>query len=65
VGLTPGDLARATDLRRLAGDPRCSLADALTVALLERMGATRIATFDRRPYSLLRAVGARRFEFVP
>lgn len=65
VGLTPSDLARATDLRRLAADPRCSLAHALTVALVERVGAARIATFDRRPYSLLRAVGARRFEFVP
>ncbi len=65
VGPTRADVARASELRRLAAEPRCSLADALTVALAERLGAVRIATFDRRPYSVLRAVAGRSFELVP
>ena len=62
---TPGDLERARELRRLAVDPRCSLADALTVALVERTGAAQVATLDRRPYALLRAVSGASFELVP
>ncbi len=65
VAPTGPDLARARTLRHLAVDPRCSLADALTVALAERIGAARVATFDRRPYSLLRSVAGVSFELVP
>jgi uncharacterized protein len=65
VAPTGSDLARARTLRRLAVDPRCSLADALTVAVAERIGAARVATFDRRPYSLLRSVAGVSFELVP
>jgi uncharacterized protein len=65
LGPTGADLARARDLRRLALDPRCSLSDALTVTLVERLGAARVATFDRRPYSVLRSVAGAWFDFVP
>lgn len=65
VAPTRADLERARELRRLAVEPRCSLADAVTVALAERMGAARVATFDRRPYSVLRAVAGSRFALVP
>jgi len=53
VGPTPSDVARARALRRAAGDA-VSLADALTAALAERLPARRVATFHRRPYSMLR-----------
>ncbi len=65
VAPTRADLARARELRTLAVDPRCSLADALTVALVERLGATRVATFERRPYALLRSVSEVPFKLVP
>lgn len=54
VAPTRHDLRRASQLRRAAGDQRPSLADALTVAIAERMGATVIATLDRRPYAIMR-----------
>ena len=65
VAPTRADLARARELRALAVDPRCSLAGALTVALVERLGIARVATFDRRPYSLLRSVSGAPFQLVP
>lgn len=65
VAPTRADLVRARELRRLAVEPRCSLADAVTVALAERLGVARVATFDRRPYSVLRAVAGSRFALVP
>ncbi len=65
VAPTRADLERARNLRTLAVDPRCSLADALTVALVERLGVARVATFDRRPYSLLRSVSGAPFQLVP
>ncbi len=53
IGPTPSDVARARALRRSVGET-VSLADALTVALAERLPAQRVATFHRRPYSMLR-----------
>jgi predicted nucleic acid-binding protein len=53
---TPADLVRAAELRRAASEGRPSLADALTVALAERTGAGRIATLDRRPFAVMRAL---------
>ena len=65
VAPTRADLERARELRRLAAEPRCSLSDAVTVAMAERLGAGRVATFDRRPYSILRSVAGSRFALVP
>ena len=65
VGPSRADIGRAKELRDAAGEARISLADALTVALVERLGAPRVATFDRRPYSILRSLAGLAFDLVP
>lgn len=65
VGPSRADIARAQELRAAAVEARISLADALTVALVERLGVPRVATFDRRPYSILRSIAGVTFDLVP
>jgi predicted nucleic acid-binding protein len=65
VGPTAEDLRRAADLLRRATEHRPRLADALLVALAERLAITRVATFDRRPLAIFRPYQRRALEFVP
>ncbi len=64
VAPTPSDVARARALRRIAGEG-VSLADAHTAVLAERLPARRVATFQRRPYSMLRPHCRTSFDIEP
>ena len=55
AGPSKEDLDRAADLMREAAAQRPRLVDAALVAAVERLGVTRIATFERRPLAVLRA----------
>ncbi len=59
VAPADADLERAAALIREHAEHRPRLADALLVAAAERLHASRIATFDRRPLAVLRAEGSR------
>jgi predicted nucleic acid-binding protein len=65
VAPADADLERAADLVREHAEHRPRLADALLVAAAERVRATRIATFDRRPLAVLRAPGSRGIPLEP
>jgi hypothetical protein len=54
VAPTAADLARAVELLREAEEHRPRLADAVIVALAERLSVRRVATFDRRPIAIFR-----------
>ncbi|WP_307801050.1 type II toxin-antitoxin system VapC family toxin [Microbispora triticiradicis] len=54
VSLTPGDLNRMAELVRGYPALRLDPADASVVALAERLGVRRIATLDRRDFSVVR-----------
>lgn len=60
-----GDLARAVELMSEAAEHRPRLADAAMVALAERLGVRRIATFDRRPIAVFRPRHVRAFDLEP
>jgi predicted nucleic acid-binding protein len=51
---TTPDLARATELEREYGDLDLGLVDASVIALCERLGETKVATLDRRDFSVVR-----------
>jgi predicted nucleic acid-binding protein len=52
---TEADLERARALMHAAAEHRPRLADALLVAAAERLEVRRLATFERRPFAVLRA----------
>jgi len=54
VSPTTDDLARAGELLQERAEHRPRLTDAVLVATAERLGVSRIATFDRRPIAVLR-----------
>ena len=51
---TDGDLARAAELEADYHDLDLGLVDASTIALCERLGETKVATLDRRHFSVVR-----------
>ena len=51
---TDADLARAAELEQAYEDLDLGLVDACTVALCERFGETKVATLDRRHFSVVR-----------
>jgi uncharacterized protein len=59
------DLARAGELLVEAAEHRPLLADALLVAMAERLGVRRVAAFDRRPLAVFRPRHVRSFDFEP
>lgn len=65
VAPTDVDLARAIVLLEQAAEHRPRLADALIVAAAERLGITRLATFERRPFAVLRPAHVRAFALEP
>lgn len=65
VGPTEADLERAVELMAEADEHRPRLADALMVAAAERLGVARLATFERRPFAVLRPRHVRTFVFEP
>lgn len=52
--LTPDDLARATELEGAYLDLDLGLVDASVIAVCERLQETKVATLDRRDFSLVR-----------
>lgn len=65
VGPTPDDLARAVELLEEVAEHRPRLADAILVAVAERLAVHRIATFDRRPIAVFRPRHVRAFDLEP
>ena len=65
VAPTPADLVRAEELMREATEHRPRLADAVLVALAERLGVHRVATFDRRPIAVFRPRHVRALDLEP
>lgn len=65
VAPTSADLVRAGELMREATEHRPRLADAVLVALSERMGIRRVATFDRRPIAVFRPRHVRALDLEP
>lgn len=65
VAPTPVDLARAGTLLTEAAEHVPRLADALLVAMAERLGIRRVATFDRRPIAILRPRHVRALDLEP
>ena len=62
---TEEELARAAVLMRQYEDLRLGLVDATVIALAERLGATQIATLDRRHFSVVRPQHVVAFTLLP
>ncbi|MEA2687140.1 MAG: uncharacterized protein QOE93_2335 [Actinomycetota bacterium] len=62
---TPSDLARCRALQAEYADLRLGVVDASVIALLERLGETRIATLDHRHFSVVRPVHVTGFVVLP
>jgi predicted nucleic acid-binding protein len=65
VSLTAPDFARAMDVMRTYLDADLDLVDCCITALAERMNITRICTFDRRDFSMIRPKHTSYFELLP
>ena len=59
------DRSRAAALVAQYRDADIGYVDAIIVALAERLGVTRIATFDRRDFSIIRPSHVDAFELLP
>lgn len=65
VDMDGTDYGRALALVRQYSDLRLDLVDASVVAIAERLGATTIATLDRRHFSFVRPAHCETFTLVP
>lgn len=65
VAPTAADLSRAAGLLGEAAEHRPRLADAVLVALAERLDVRRVATFDRRPIAVFRPRHVRALDLEP
>ncbi|MEP7291469.1 MAG: PIN domain-containing protein [Chloroflexota bacterium] len=65
IALTVADFARAVDVMRLYADADLDFVDCCLTALAERLGITRICTFDRRDFSMIRPKHAPYLELLP
>ncbi len=65
IPLTLPDFARAMDIMRTYMDADLDLVDCCITALAERMNITRICTFDRRDFSIIRPSHTDYFELLP
>lgn len=63
--LTRGDWARIEDLVRTYASLPLGGTDASLVAVAERLGGTRMATLDRRHFTVVRPAHAEAFALVP
>jgi uncharacterized protein len=63
--VTPTDAHRVADLIERYADLGLGGTDASLIALAERLGATRIATLDRRHFSVVRPSNTAAFELIP
>ncbi len=65
VPLVREDLGRAYRIMARYSDARLDFADATLTAVAERLKITRIATTDRRDFSLVRPAHCDKFELLP
>ena len=63
IGL--GDLARAREILITYDDAQFDIVDCCIMAIAERHDITRIATFDRRDFSIFRPSHCESFELLP
>jgi len=61
----PADLVRVADLVETYADLRLGTVDAAVIAIAERVGATTIATLDRRHFTVVRPRHVETFQLVP
>ena len=60
-----GDLARVDEISQQYTDARLDLVDCCVMALAERLNITRIATFDRRDFSIFQPQHCDYLELLP
>jgi predicted nucleic acid-binding protein len=63
--LTDTDVARMTDLAERYADLRLGGTDASVIAIAERLGVHRIATFGRRHFTVVRPAHVEAFTLLP
>lgn len=63
--VTASDLLRMSQLVATYGDLPLGAVDASVVATAERLGIARVATLDRRHFSVVRPVHVEAFELLP
>lgn len=62
---TDADLARAADLEQTYEDLDLGLVDACTIVLCERFNETKVATLDRRHFSVVRPIHCSHLTLLP
>jgi uncharacterized protein len=65
VDLEPGDYARVRELCDRYADADIGFVDAAVLAIVERLGETKLATLDRRHFALLRPRHRDAIDLVP
>lgn len=65
VALTKPDLARVHEITLTYSDAAFDIVDCCIMAIAERLDVTRIATFDRRDFSIFRPKHCDFFELLP
>src|SRR5437773_1330613 len=63
--LTVHDLQRASEFERRYSDLDLGLVDASVIALCERLGETKVATLDRRDFSVVRPQPCEHLALLP
>lgn len=63
--LDAADLARVAELEREYADLRLGMVDASVIAVCERLGETKVATLDRRHFSVVKPRHCTAFELLP
>ena len=63
--LNEDDVRRAATLEREYSELDLGLVDAGVIALCERLGETKVATLDRRDFSVVRPLHCERLELIP
>ena len=59
------DLERAAELVETYSDLALGTVDAVVIAIAERLGASKIATLDRRHFTVVRPAHVPSFELLP
>lgn len=65
ITLTMPDFIRAVEVMQTYSDADLDFVDGCLTALAERLGITRICTFDRRDFTIIRSKYTGHFELLP
>jgi predicted nucleic acid-binding protein len=63
--VTPADLIRVAEIMQQYRDARLDFVDCTIIAVAERLNVTRVWTFDRRDFALVRPRHAPHFDLLP